>query len=66
MANKTDIELVDQEKYLYEWAEGEFSEGQGQVLRFLDFCKHDDKEVHEATDIISYTKFLTLKERFEE
>ena len=55
----------DQQKQLYEWAEGEFSEGKGQVQQFLDFCKYYDKEVHEATDIVSYTKFLTLKEKFE-
>ena len=57
-------ELSDQQKYLYEWAEG-LNEGKGEVSRFLEFCKRDDKEVHEAMDVITYSEFLVLKERFE-
>ena len=57
------LELAEQKKPLYEWAEG-LNEGKGEVSRFLDFCKHDE-EIHEATDVITYSEFLVLKERFE-
>jgi len=56
-------DLCEQQKSLRDWAE----EGLmfDEVQRFLKFCKDDDKEVHKATEIVSYTEFLTLKERFE-
>lgn len=56
------LELAEQKKPLYEWAEG-LNEGKGEVSRFLDFCKHE--EIHEATDVITYSDFLVLKEKFE-
>ena len=59
------LELAEQKKPLYEWAQEAFKEGGGQVSKFLDFCKRNDKEVHEATDVVSYPKLLVLKERFE-
>ena len=55
-----DQDLQDQFKSLCEWAEEQlFSD---EVSRFLQFCRG---ECHEATDVISYTEFLTLKEKFE-
>jgi hypothetical protein len=63
MENKTNIELVDEQKYLYEWAEAEseFSEGNGQVSAFLYFSKREGKD---ATEMMSYTEYLVLKEKF--
>lgn len=58
------LELTEQKKALYEWAQEAFDEGEGLVSRFLDFCKYYDKEVHEAIDVVSYPKLLILKERF--
>ena len=47
-------------KLLYEWAEEcLFSD---QVGRFLDFCKY---EGYEQTEILTYSEFLILKEKFE-
>jgi len=63
MTKKTNIKLEEQPKHLYEWAEAEseFSEGNGQVSAFLYFSKQEGKE---ATEVISYTDFLVLKEMF--
>ena len=60
MAKKTNIELGEQQKSLCEWAENYFFEDD--VSRFLSFCKQD---MYEATDVIPYHEFLTLKEKFE-
>ena len=60
MTKKTKVELGDQQKSVYEWAEELlFSDD---VPQFLGFCK---QVFYEATDVISYTEFLTLKEKFE-
>jgi hypothetical protein len=60
MTKKTKVELGDQQKSVYEWAEESlFSDD---VPQFLGFCK---QAFYEATDVISYTEFLTLKEKFE-
>ena len=60
MATKTNIELGDQTKQLYEWAEELLLSDD--VTQFLKFCKDEGTE---ATETVSYTKFLTLKEEFE-
>jgi len=50
----------DLQKSVYEWAEELlFSDD---LPQFLSFCK---QAFYEATDVISYTEFLTLKEKFE-
>ena len=55
------VDLVDEHKQLYEWAEDQlFSD---EVQRFLQYCR--GTEGKEATDVVSYTEFLTLKEKFE-
>ena len=60
MTKKTKLELGDQQKQLYEWAEEQMFADD--VPQFLGFCK---QSFYEATDVISYTEFLTLKEKFE-
>ena len=62
MAKKTSTELADQSKQLIEWAEGTFFESQGQVSQFLKTCKDEGRE---PTEVVSYTEFLVLKEKFE-
>lgn len=61
MTQKINIDLVDQKKQLYKWAEDAFFENDGEVSRFLDFIKQEGKE---PTEVVSYTEFLTLKEEF--
>ena len=51
---------TEEMKLLYEWAEESLFVDE--VTRFLHFCKDEGKE---ATDILSYVEFLTLKEKFE-
>jgi hypothetical protein len=50
----------DQQKSIYDWAEELlFSDD---LPMFLNFCKQD---MYEPTDIVSYTEFQVLKEKFE-
>jgi len=50
----------DQQKSIYDWAEELlFSDD---LSMFLSFCKQD---MYEPTDIVSYTEFRVLKEKFE-
>ena len=60
MPKKKRIDQCDQQKALYEWAEEALFFDD--VPQFLGFCK---QAFYEATDVISYTEFLTLKEKFE-
>lgn len=46
-------------KQLNEWAKENLT---NQASRFLQYCK---EEGHEATDVISYSQFLILQEKFE-
>ena len=62
MTEIINIDLVDQKKPLYKWAEDVFFENNGEVSRFLDFIKQEGKE---PTEVLSYTDFLVLKAKFE-
>ena len=61
MTKKTNIGLGDQQKALYEWAQDTFFENGGEVSRFLHFIKQEGRE---PIEVISYTDFLVLKEKF--
>ena len=61
MANKTNVELKNGGKHLYVWAEELlFSD---EVSNFLSRCKNEEGK--EPTDVMTYTEFLTLKEKIE-
>ena len=60
MTKKTNSELVDQQKSVLDWAYEGFK--LDIVPRFLDFCKQEGKD---QTEVISYTEYLVLKEKFE-
>ena len=47
-------------KQLYKWAEEGLAINQ--ISNFLKFCKQEN---HEATEMVRYAQFLTLKEQFE-
>ena len=56
------IEMGEQQKALYEWAEDTFFENRGEVSRFLAFIKQEGRE---PLEVVSYTDFLVLKTKFD-
>ena len=60
MPKKKRIDQCDQQKALYEWAEEALFFDD--VPQFLQFCRQD---MYEPTEVVSYSEFLTLKEKFE-
>lgn len=51
---------MERYKKLYEWSKEVFLFDQGS--RFIQFCKDEGRELDE---VVSYTDFLILKEKFE-
>lgn len=51
--------LNNQSKSLQDWAMLKLPD---KASRFLQFCKNDCRE---ATEVVPYAEFLTLKEQFE-
>ena len=62
MAKEKTTNLSSQFRHLYEWAEERFFMDEGN--RFLEFCKRE-RGLY-GSELVSYTDFLILKEKFEE